>query len=107
MPHEAPGTGNRKTEVVGRGPSVSARRTALLLGLPLMVGAGKTAFAYALAHPRPRFATAVVNHGDSQSTISATEKLSTVVSIEVGTQVSGSSHAGSGDLSARSQTSHP
>jgi hypothetical protein len=54
-------------------------------------GASSGVFAYVLAHPRPRFATAVVNYGDSQSTISATQKLSTVVSIEVGTQVSGSS----------------
>ncbi|HEX7551120.1 MAG TPA: efflux RND transporter periplasmic adaptor subunit, partial [Candidatus Methylomirabilis sp.] len=68
---------------------MNARRTALLLGILLVAGAGTGVFAYERAHPRPRFATAVVTRGDIRSTISATGTLNAVVTVPVGTQVSG------------------
>ena len=68
---------------------MNARRTSFLLGILLVAGAGTGVFAYQRAYPRPQFATAVATRGDIRSTISATGTLNAVVTVPVGTQVSG------------------
>ena len=68
---------------------MSARRTSFLLGILLVAGAGTGVFAYQRAHPRLQFATAVAARGDIRSAISATGTLNAVVTVPVGTQVSG------------------
>jgi HlyD family secretion protein len=54
-----------------------------------VAGAGTGVFVYQRAHPHLQFATAVVSRGGIRSTISATGTLNAVVTVPVGTQVSG------------------
>jgi multidrug efflux pump subunit AcrA (membrane-fusion protein) len=69
---------------------MSIRRTALILGATLTLGAASIGSAVLWqGRDHPRFSTVPVTRGDLRSTVSATGTLNAVVTVPVGTQVSG------------------